>query len=184
MAGHYYHSINLAKIFGGALRGWNDRWISWLPIGRTSYIKSRGGNEVPSPCLSVNWMAWISLMVSSTLRPMGRSLMVDWRTILCLSMMNNPRSATPESRSTPNLEERLLSTSASRGSFIGPNPPSLRGSLVQARWEYSESTLAARTFTPKASNSAILSLKEINSVGQTKVLKVTGGMYLQVQRIK
>lgn len=35
----------------------------------------------PSPCLSVNWKAWIKRRVSSTERPTGRSLMV-----ICLKM--------------------------------------------------------------------------------------------------
>ena len=54
---------------------------SWLPIW---------GQCLTSPCFSTNWKALMSLSVSSTLRPTGRSLMDICLTTPSGSIMNRP----------------------------------------------------------------------------------------------
>ena len=108
-----------------------------------------------SPCWSVNWNAWTKRRVSSTERPTGMSLMVIWRKLPALSMMNKPRKATPSSSlSTPYLREISWVLSANRGMFILPKPPCLRGVVIQAKWEYSESVLQPTTSQPMLRNSS------------------------------
>lgn len=55
------------------------------PISHTGKIK-----DIPSPCLSANWNAFTSLMVSSTDLPTGRSLTAMCLKIPFLSITNKP----------------------------------------------------------------------------------------------
>lgn len=106
-----------------------------------------------SPCLSVNWKAWISLIASSTERPTGKSLTVIWRRTPFGSIKNEPRRVTPSSVKTPYSLETLCALSESNGSLrSGPRPPSLRGTLAHARWVNSESVEAPKTSTPSSRN--------------------------------
>lgn len=72
---------------------------SSLPLGSVLIVALSGSQLAgqTSPCSSVNWKALMSLMVSSTERPTGRSLMVIWRSVPLGSIRNRPRRATPAS---------------------------------------------------------------------------------------
>lgn len=69
-----------------------------------------------SPCFSTNWNALISLNVSSTLLPTGKSFMLNCLNIPSLSIMKRPRKAIPDSwRSTLYLIDISLLKSLRRG---------------------------------------------------------------------
>jgi hypothetical protein len=89
--------------------------------------------------------------------------------------MTVPRRVTPHmssegsSTSTPYDLEIDLVMSAITGMFILPRPPLLRGVLIQARWEKTESTEMAARLQLSAANSALRSEKAVISVGHTNV---------------